>query len=254
MIATDELRRRARELSVEEEHVRRDYILCHVLAAMAQMFPELVFRGGTALARVYWPDYRLSEDLDFIANESPSDFQTRLEAAISQASQQTRWDLSLDFGRVRSGWSRSTVRSEHGELLIDLNVGERAFLNIESQPVTLPYSDLHESPRTVSTVALAEILGNKWYMLGDNERREPRDLYDVWAALKIFGVAFRDIAMGHKAKYGYLPQLYSLKRARQLENLWDQRLGHQLANLPTFGDVYAHVLQAFEDWEQTIEG
>lgn len=50
MIATDELRRRARELSVEEEHVRRDYILCHVLAAMAQMFPELVFRGGTALA------------------------------------------------------------------------------------------------------------------------------------------------------------------------------------------------------------
>jgi predicted nucleotidyltransferase component of viral defense system len=66
MIDRNEIRRRARRLGVTVDHIERDYVLNHVLAAISADPAELIFRGGTALARVYWPDFRLSEDLDFI--------------------------------------------------------------------------------------------------------------------------------------------------------------------------------------------
>jgi predicted nucleotidyltransferase component of viral defense system len=66
MIRDVEMRHRARRLGVDVDFIRKDYVLNHVLAAVAESDNDITFRGGTALARVYWPDFRLSEDLDFL--------------------------------------------------------------------------------------------------------------------------------------------------------------------------------------------
>jgi predicted nucleotidyltransferase component of viral defense system len=66
MIRDVEIRDRARRLGVDIELIRKDHILNHVLAAVAEMANDIAFRGGTALARIYWPDFRISEDLDFL--------------------------------------------------------------------------------------------------------------------------------------------------------------------------------------------
>lgn len=47
----------AEEFGVSDEQVRRDHLLSHLLAVLAQRLPEaVVFFGGTALARTHLPD------------------------------------------------------------------------------------------------------------------------------------------------------------------------------------------------------
>jgi predicted nucleotidyltransferase component of viral defense system len=202
MIDVAEVVARARKLGLDREHVERDHLMCCFLAAIADGGSPLVFRGGTALARAYWPDFRLSEDLDFISGSSAAQVQASLERAVAVAARVAGIDLVLDFGRPKGGWSRSYVRFDQASILIDVNLGEEAYLAVEDCVIDLPYSDLRDSERKLPVVALAEILGNKWFMLGDDDRREPRDLYDVWAGLIRFDVPFSELARGHRAKYG----------------------------------------------------
>jgi predicted nucleotidyltransferase component of viral defense system len=52
--------------------LERDYLLSWVLAGVGQvdaLRETLVFKGGTALKKCYFGDYRFSEDLDFSALE-----------------------------------------------------------------------------------------------------------------------------------------------------------------------------------------
>lgn len=76
-----------------ESVLERDYCLAWFLAELAgtSLQPSLAFKGGTALKRCYFKDYRFSEDLDFtlIAPMSYEEIGQRLEpvyAAVHQAS------------------------------------------------------------------------------------------------------------------------------------------------------------------------
>lgn len=251
MIDRAEIRARARQLGLDESHVENDYVLCHVLAAVSETFPELVFRGGTSLARVYWPDYRLSEDLDFTSHEPVEQLESRLRDAIEVARGRTTLDLALDFGAPRDSWSRSTVRWGDHELLLDVNSDVEVAMGSSRQPIDLPYRDLQERGTTIEVFSLPEIMGNKWYML--NDRREPRDLFDIWSGLRRFEVSFDDLDRGHRARYGYPPSSGSLYNAKSLESLWETRLAHQLADLPTFATVYREVEREFDTWRERQE-
>lgn len=245
MIPQAEVHRRARSLGIQEAHVRRDYVLNHVLVSIGQSIPELIFRGGTSLARVYWPDFRLSEDLDFIAEGQVVDLEDRLGASVAESSKRIGRSLTFGFGSPREGWSRSTVESEFGELLIDINLEENAYLPVKEERLNLPYSDLEEEIG-IRCVSTSEILGNKWFMLDD--RKEPRDLYDLWAAFTQFDVPFEMVDRGHQAKYGYPPLRHSLNAARQLDGKWEMRLRHQLSELPSLDEVLKDVEEIFEAW------
>lgn len=70
MIGRPELSRLAAANGVGERAQENDYVLAWILAARAAIGPRsLVFKGGTALRRCYFADYRYSEDLDFTADE-----------------------------------------------------------------------------------------------------------------------------------------------------------------------------------------
>ena len=68
------LRDEAQRLQVPIEVIERDYALGHVLAATYErdaIAAALVFKGGTALKKAYFGDYRFSVDLDFSAIGGP---------------------------------------------------------------------------------------------------------------------------------------------------------------------------------------
>ena len=67
MINRNQIIRRADDDGVPAATVERDYILSHVLAAIAncEEAEQIVFKGGTALRLCYFEDYRYSADLDF---------------------------------------------------------------------------------------------------------------------------------------------------------------------------------------------
>ena len=57
-----------RDLALPWEVLERDYLLSWILAGISHvpaLRDSLVFKGGTALKKCYFGDYRFSEDLDF---------------------------------------------------------------------------------------------------------------------------------------------------------------------------------------------
>lgn len=54
-------------MRIREDVLERDYCLAWFLWGLAEsaLKPILAFKGGTALKRCYFGDYRFSEDLDF---------------------------------------------------------------------------------------------------------------------------------------------------------------------------------------------
>ena len=61
-----------RDTGLSWEIIEKDYILSWVLAGIAtnkELQNGLIFKGGTALKKCYFGNYRFSEDLDFTAKE-----------------------------------------------------------------------------------------------------------------------------------------------------------------------------------------
>ena len=62
-------------LRVPQDVVEKDYAIGHVLAGInthEQLQHTLILKGGTALKKLYFGDYRFSEDLDFSAQDAPT--------------------------------------------------------------------------------------------------------------------------------------------------------------------------------------
>ncbi len=65
MIEKIELLEKARERKMNLAMIEKDYVLGWMLFGFSTL-PDLVFKGGTALSKIYFPKtWRLSEDLDF---------------------------------------------------------------------------------------------------------------------------------------------------------------------------------------------
>ena len=252
MIELRTAERRAAALGIPVRHVELDYVLHHLLAAFSRRDNPLVFRGGTALARVYWPDFRISEDLDFIAPGEAPDLLRLATMIVADIADETGLDATL----VADGWRDDRMRATvtwttglagGGELLIDVVRHQPARLGPRMLALDLRYPDLDAARGAeIRILALDEILANKWMMLDDRE--EPRDLFDLHWALTHADVPFGELADAHEAVYGYPPMPASIERAARLEARWEQRLAHQLRDLPAFGDVLADVRQRFDGW------
>jgi uncharacterized protein len=80
-------------LRIREDVLERDYCLAWFLNALAEsdLRPMLAFKGGTALKRCYFSDYRFSEDLDFTLRQALpfEEIRARLEHVYAAAQQQS---------------------------------------------------------------------------------------------------------------------------------------------------------------------
>ncbi len=78
MIKSGEIQINARKFGVRDQQIEKDYMLSWILQGMAQherISRVMVFKGGTVLKKVYFWDYRFSEDLDFtlLENDIPNE-------------------------------------------------------------------------------------------------------------------------------------------------------------------------------------
>ncbi len=68
MIKPSEIQQKARAVGVRDQQIEKDYILSWILFGISKheyLSKTIVFKGGTVLKKVYFEDYRFSEDLDF---------------------------------------------------------------------------------------------------------------------------------------------------------------------------------------------
>lgn len=93
------LRESAKQNKILLDVVEKDYAQSYVLAGLVSqpvLRHTLVFKGGTALKKIFFGSYRFSEDLDFSAVHAPG--RKELEEIIIQSTEETRRLLET-YGR-----------------------------------------------------------------------------------------------------------------------------------------------------------
>jgi predicted nucleotidyltransferase component of viral defense system len=204
------LKTTARRLAIPYETVLKDYAIGHLLSAIAgeqSVTDSLIMKGGTALKKLYFGDYRFSEDLDFTAEGGPrgAALEDALRAVASRAQETLSskgpfavvvdrvvhrdphpHDQESFAFRVQYPWQRRPLCLVKLEVTVD----EAILLLAPARPIIHGYGE--ELTGAVRAYSLEEIVAEKLRALLQNEARRGergwvrprcRDLYDLWRIL-----------------------------------------------------------------------
>lgn len=189
--------------------LEKDYALGYLLAGMARvpaLHDALVLKGGTALRKFYFADYRFSEDLDFSAVARPADTDAAMHEAVAatEAQLQEHGPFAVTLERLvlrdphPSGQDAFTVRVRfptHREPLCRLKVEITYDEDVVLPPVTRTLLHRYPDPpqATWCCYPLEEIVAEKLRALlqsrarlrerGWGASRVCRDYYDLWYVL-----------------------------------------------------------------------
>jgi uncharacterized protein len=240
---------------IRDTQIEKDYILSWLLWGISQsemLQQNLIFKGGTVLKKAYYRDYRFSEDLDFtiIKDLSDADIKTAFEHVLNLIEEEAgiEWQLST-FDKHQSGSLAFYAyfigplggRIESKSVKIDITRGEKLLFAPVDHAIFKDYQDLPKEDFFLRCYPLEEIMVEKLVALMG--RTQPRDLYDIWYLLEENAVQldFLKPEFDKKARHkGHDPALFAAtwqRKTKQFENLWNQYLAHQIADLPKFEGV-----------------
>ncbi len=119
MIQPKEINAIAGKYKLKDTQVEKDYVLTWVLFGISQnqlLSKALVFKGGTALKKIFFEDYRFSEDLDFtLLDEKISNEEILKEFEKAYSFVKESANITLQFKEMNihsaSGISRLSERS-----------------------------------------------------------------------------------------------------------------------------------------------
>ena len=251
----------ARETGVPYESLLKDHALSYLVAGIASV-PELrsriVFKGGTALRKCYFPDYRYSHDLAFSTrdhrNSSADEFLPLLGRACSIAEEST-----TQFGAYSLSPRIAPHRSDHPQDQLDFRVdvsfptGAHDALKVEitqREPIVFDTPELpilhgfagEHLDATIAVYSLDEILVEKL-----------RGLLQVRAAIETRGWT-------NRARDLY--DLHTLRRAHRADVHWARLLAPLHVKAAARGVVFSgaddflapDVLDAYrEQWDDRLE-
>ena len=213
---------------LHEAVLERDYCLAWFLVALSRtpLRERLAFKGGTAIKRCYFGDYRFSEDLDFtLATGSTFDeIRRELDPVFAEARRATGavFRFAREDRRMHEnshtfylGYEGPLPAPAGGrELKVDVTIRERLVFPLEDRPVLRGYEEYADLPddAKIRVYSLGEIMAEKVVALTDRARNEPRDLYDIWHLVDEGHVDLADGRRRDRAEVG-LPRQEARRRA-----------------------------------------
>ncbi|MHA1233399.1 MAG: nucleotidyl transferase AbiEii/AbiGii toxin family protein [Candidatus Helarchaeota archaeon] len=245
MIDYLQVQRLALKNNVSPEIIEKDYLIELVLFYFSKdssLCENLVFRGGTALKKVYFPEYRFSEDLDFVI-DSKKEINVYQDIII-QILQKISSDYPIKIDK-RSIFERDRLQlfiiydiipDIRGikELKVDI-LQDYYIPKHERKGLLFSYPEFENNNSVLETYALESVVCDKIGRILDVDN-EPRDLYDLWYLLKL-NLDIKIIMKEFKNKYGYEIIILNLLREIVKDDYrqnWENRLIHQIFNLPDF--------------------
>lgn len=171
----------AEQFGVARTQVRRDHLISHLLAALSNhLADEVVFFGGTALARSLVPDGRLSEDIDLLSVGRRSDTAQLVERHLVRGVRQEYpgllWDPPLTEVRDTEPAVLRTPEDFTVRVQLLSPVGYPQW-PIALRDLTQRYSDAPPARMLVPTAPSFAA----WKTVTWMHRAAARDLYDLWA-------------------------------------------------------------------------
>jgi predicted nucleotidyltransferase component of viral defense system len=273
MIKPGEIQKKANQVGVRDQQIEKDYILSWILWGIAnheQLAKMLVFKGGTVLKKVYFEDYRFSEDLDFtlldneISNEQIFDWFNEIfnlikeeaniplkkidddEADEDKAKEDKEEGLNFYIGYVGPLGGIGNNK----KVKIDISKSEK----LEFEPIVknaiVDYSDLDDYK--LLCYPLEELLVEK--LRCTLQRMQPRDYYDIWYLVEVekmdvdfYSNEFRNKCISKQQNPEDFHKKLELKLP-QYKARWQKSMNDQIKDLPDFDKVEREVSRKIKNF------
>jgi len=238
--------------------LEKNYILSWLIIGISKSktCDMLSFKGGTALKKFYFPDYRFSEDLDFTLLESISidDVNQMLEEIYGEVLDASNIRLALKDNETHTDGYTFFVNFSgplgadisRGEIKMDFTVNEKLINAPVTKILLREYDEYTDIPENIKLkiYPLEEIFLEKYLSILDRSRNEPRDVYDLWYLTSNQCVEHEYLGPGIKEKGIYkgikfFNIIEALERKEaNYKRLWLTRLRQHMIDLPHFEKVY----------------
>jgi len=267
------------------ETIELDYTLSWILAGISEhqlLKNNLVFKGGTALKKCYFGDYRFSEDLDF-SEITPSNDQ-ELEQTVIEVCNATQNKLAeLGFFsfevkqyieknphpfnqiafmiKAQLPWHRKPMCN----IKLEISRGELLYFKPEFCKLLHEYGEPFDYQ--ILTYKLEEIITEKFRAILENQERlfkkgwvrsRIRDFYDLWRILSKYKSNLQTSALKEafliKCKHKQISftspeQFFNEEYLTYIKKDWHEFLTRLTPNIPPFNEVIAqlkrHVYEIF---------
>ncbi len=254
MITRGAITRVADHDGVSAPVVERDYVLTHIVQALAQLEAPvgLVFKGGTALRLCFYEDYRYSADLDFsLVGLSIPDAVALLRRALEHCAEAIGFpQLALPDGDpllIRY------VGPLGGEREIKLDLAEdELVLETTDGALIRRYSDQVAERSTVPTYALEEVAAEKLRCV--IQRLVCRDISDLHRLVVREGVSveaawpiFEQKARAKNLDPGRFTESLAAREPRYRRR-WEQELSDLEPDVPPFEQVIRQLRRQLRDY------
>ena len=266
MIKPGEIQNKARESGVRDQQIEKDYVLSWILQGISQhekLSKAIVFKGGTVLKKVYFKDYRFSEDLDYtllnndVANELIFEWFAEvfkyireeanipLEIINNNEHEDGGINFYIDYvGPLGGSGAGKKVK-------IDISRSEKLVFKPVMRDVFLGYTDQEE--HRLLCYSLEEVLVEK--LRSVMQRMQARDFYDIWYLLEVHDMDAGFYIDEFKAKCenkGINPSGFHAileQRLPQYKKRWEKSMTDQIKNLPEFRMVLREVMRHLRGME-----
>jgi predicted nucleotidyltransferase component of viral defense system len=263
-----------KRLGLPWEVLERDYVLSWLLAGVSRietLRDTLAFKGGTALRKCFFGDYRFSEDLDFsgIENFPTGDEMKREIRGLCKLVA----SLLDEYAPVEMVCERYTERDPHPggqeaftirvrlpwqrtpqtRVMVETSVDEKVLKPMQKRSIIHEYGE--PLAGQVQVYALEEIVAEKLRAILQHvqklhergwSRSRARDYYDLWYVLGAYQnqLDFSGFSSFLHAKCAIRnvsfkgpDDFFEKTMLNYVEKTWEQWLGPLVPNLPDFDTV-----------------
>lgn len=262
MINADLIGKLASVHTVDPGVIEKDYILSKALSSFAVVSassPALIFKGGTALKKLYYPNWRYSEYLDFTSNiqlnqqeitmlfEQLANHVTEfygVSMRVAEYSQYPKGNTDPLSAQLKLGFDGPLHKTSgmKNNIRVDIAFNEVVIGEPEYRQMFREYPD--DSDTELVVYPLEEIVAEKLRSI--LQRGKSRDYYDVWLLLGSHKTDFsfdrtREILIA-KCKHKEISKpvvtdFFEARRIDEAAQFWERGLAHQLPDLPEMSDV-----------------
>jgi len=255
----DALRRLAGQTGFDVGTLEKDYALSWLLygiyADPSPLATVLVLKGGTAIRKVYVPEWRLSEDLDFTAVGSvkPTTIRKGFAKIVALLGKKCSLGFKLSQFHGKPYYVQARVQflgplGHRNTIKLDLSLAEK----LVERPVTVSVDPEYDGIPSFQVLVYTphEILIEKLRSI--MQRGYARDYYDVWRLLKnenSVGENLRKLLVKkcELSEVSYEPELVFRKdRLAEAKRHWDVALARLTPDLPTFRVVIGELRSQLE--------
>ena len=246
-----DLRKKAAKEGIPTAMMEKDYVLSVVLHELSKskIAGRLVFKGGTAIRKIYLPHARFSEDLDFAAsNLEKKEITDGLRALFGDKEIQGVRFIGLEEEKTSAGLRMSLKFVSFLETPQRIRFDFSFRDNLALKPLEKEVHDSYSLGKaTIRVLAPEELFAEKIHAV--MSRTVARDLYDIWFLLKEGMKTNPKIV---KKKFEFYNERFDLEKLAakisDFKGKWHQDLRQLLKQVPEFEYVSKEVLVGMKNF------